>query len=176
MIIDKEIVSKIPTEYVFTTGIVDIDSRYFKKKIDQGVQTSTINYTTNVYGKHTEWKFFNSDEKFCIVLFQLIDHLETLNIDLEKFSLWDAWGLKEGFGDYTKRHHHDSFYFSGVLYLDNHDQTLFFPDIKQEITPKKGRFVVFSSFLEHYTKRNMKHKEKYAISFNFKKALVGEKF
>ena len=51
-------------EYVFMAGIVDIDSRYFKKKIDQGVQTSTINYTTNVYGKHTEWQFFNSDEKF----------------------------------------------------------------------------------------------------------------
>ena len=176
MIIDKEIISKIPRDYIFVTGTVDLNSKHFKKRIDEGVKTSSINYKTNVYGKHTDWKFFNNDEKFLIILFQMIDHLETLDINLEKFSLWEAWGLIESFGDYTKRHHHDPYYLSSVLYLDDHPQKLYFPEIKQEITPKKGQFVIFSSFLIHYTKRNLEHKEKYAISFNFKKALVGEKF
>ncbi len=37
MIINKEIASKILRDYIFITGTVDIDSRYFKKKIDEGV-------------------------------------------------------------------------------------------------------------------------------------------
>ena len=32
MIIDKEIVSKIPRDYAFITGIFDIDAKYFKKR------------------------------------------------------------------------------------------------------------------------------------------------
>ena len=101
---------------------------------------------------------------------------EDLNIDLERFTLTDSWGLIEKFGDYTKQHHHLPSYLSGVLYLHDHSQKLYFPDIKQEITPTTGRFVLFSSFLNHYTKRNLEHKDKYAISFNFKSALIGEKF
>jgi len=146
---------------------LDIDSKYFKKRIEEGVQNSSINYKTNVVGKHTEWKFFNNDEQFKVLLLQLIDYLENLNIELEGFYLEEAWGLIEKFGDYTKKHKHDPAYFSGSLYLNDHHQKLYFPEIKEEITPKKGRFVLFSSFLMHYTRRNLKHKDKYAISFNF---------
>ena len=167
MIVDKEIVSQIYRPYVFVTGIFDIDSKYFKKRVEEGVQNSNINYKTNVHGKHTEWKFFNKDKEFGILLLQMIDYLDGLNIQLQKFSLEDSWGLIEGFGDHTIKHHHGYSYLSGVLYLNNHHQKLYFPEIKQEITPKQGRFVIFSSFLEHYTKRNIRNTEKYAISFNF---------
>lgn len=175
MIIDREIVSKINRDYFLATGIFDIDIKYFKKKIEEGVQKSNLNYKTNVYGRHTDWSFFNNDENFMILLLQMIDYLEELNIDLEKFHLTESWGLIEKFGDYTKRHTHGPNYISGILYLNDHHQKLYFPEINQEITPEKGRFVLFSSFLVHHTKRNTQKKEKYAISFNFQIQTVGGK-
>ena len=174
MIIDKEIISKIFRDYIFLTGTFDIDSKYFKKRIDEGIQNSKLNYKTNVYGKHTDWTFFNNDTQFLVLLLEIIDHLESLNIVLKKFTLAEAWGLIENFGDYTKKHDHEPYYLSGVLYLNDHPQKLYFPEIKQEIIPKKGRFVIFSSFLLHQTKRNLKHKSKYALSFNLRSILVSE--
>ena len=145
MKIEKEIVSKLPREYLFVSGILDLDAKYFKRRIDEGVKASTINYQTNVYGRHTEWEFFNKDKEFNILLFQMIDYLETLTMDLQRF------------------------------YLNDHPQKLYFPEIKQEILPTKGKFVMFSSFLNHHTKRNIVDKEKYGISFNFRSAMVLEK-
>jgi hypothetical protein len=171
MIIDKEIISQIYRPYFFVTGIFDIDAKYFKKRIDEGVQNSSLNYKTQVVGQQTDWKFFNKDENFGIFLFQLLDYLERLNLELGSFSLGESWGLIEKLGDYTKKHSHSpthpASFFSGALYLNDHHQKLYFPEINQEITPQKGRAVLFSSFLKHYTKRNATHKEKYAISFNF---------
>ena len=170
----KEIVSKVPRDYIFISGTFDIDSQYFKKRIEEGIKTSTLNYKTNVVGKHTAWQFFNRDDKFMVLLLQMIDHLESLNTNLDTFHLAESWGLIEKFGDYTKKHHHAPAYLSGVLYLNDHSQKLHFPEIKQEVTPKKGGFVIFSAFLLHYTQRNLKHKDKYAISFNLNGATIGE--
>ena len=168
MIIDKEIISKIPQDYFFISGIIDINTEYFKKKIDEGVKNSdNLNYKTNVLGRQTSWKFFKEDEQFGIILLQLIDYLESLNINLPQFNIAEAWGLIEGFGNYTRKHEHYPSYISGALYLNDHHQKLYFPEIKQEIIPQEGRFVLFSSFLIHQTKRNLEHKDKYAISFNF---------
>jgi len=166
--IEKEIISQIYRPYLFVTGLFNIDAEYFKKRIEVGIQNSNLNYTTNVSGQQTDWTFFNKDKNFAILLLQMIDHLEELNLELNKFYLEDSWGLKEKFGDYTKKHHHDTFYVSGVLYLNDHHQKLYFPEINQELTPRKGRFVLFSSFLKHYTKRNIGDTAKYAISFNFR--------
>jgi len=174
MKIEKEIVSKILRDYIFITGILDVDPKYFKKRVEEGVKQSTINYKTNVHGQHTEWQFFNRDQQFGALLAQMIDYLEGLNIKLHEFYLTAAWGLIEKFGDYTEKHNHESCYISGVLYLNDHHQKLYFPEIKEEITPKTGRFALFSSFLNHQTKRNLKHKDKYAISFNFSGARMGD--
>ena len=61
MIIEKEILSKIPRDYVFIVQTVKLDTAYFKKRIAEGVKNSSINYKTNVKGKHTDWNFFNYD-------------------------------------------------------------------------------------------------------------------
>ena len=95
------------------------------------------------------------------------DNIDNLKLLLKPFYLHDCWGLIERFGDYTKKHNHGCSLFSGVLYLNNHSQKLYFPEIKEEVTPTTGGFVLFNSFLTHYTQRNITHKEKYAISFNF---------
>ena len=167
MKIDKEIVSKISREYIFLSGIFDIDAKYFKKRIDEGVQNSGLSYPTNVHGKQTGWQFFQKDEKFLALLLPLIDYLEGLDLKLAQFYLKSAWGLIETFGDYTNRHMHSPASLSGVLYLNDHHQKLYFPEINRDISPEEGRFVLFSSFLTHYTKRNSRPIKKYAISFNF---------
>jgi hypothetical protein len=167
MIIDKEIISQISRDYIFISGVFDIDEKYFKKKIEEGVQSSNINYKTNVVGQHTEWGFFNNDKKFMTLLFQINDYLKNSNIKLYAYHLKEAWGLIENFGEYTKKHDHLPAYLSGSLYINDHYQKLYFPEINQEITPQKGRFVLFSSFLIHHTNRNLKHEKKYAVSFNF---------
>ena len=167
MKIEKEIVSQIYRPYFFITSIFDIDARYFKKRIDEGVQNSPLNYKTNIYGLSTDRTFFNRDKNFEIILGQMLDYLENTHFPVEPCHLDSSWGLIEKLGDVTKRHHHGRSYFSGVLYLNNHHQKLYFPEINEEVTPKKGRAVIFSSFLKHHTKRNMRDTPKYAISFNF---------
>ena len=59
MKIEKEIISQLERPYFFLTGIFDIDAKYFKKRIDEGVQHSNLNYKTNVVGMMTDWEFFN---------------------------------------------------------------------------------------------------------------------
>ena len=167
MIINKEIISKLYKEYFFITGVFDIDAQYFKKRIDEGIQTTSLDYKTNVMGQQTDWKFFNNDKNFGKLMAQVLDYLEHSNLNLEPCHLEDSWGIKEGFGEFTKKHNHGFAYFSGVLYLHDHSQKLYFPEINQEITPTTGRIVLFSSFLKHYTKRNLQDAAKYAVSFNF---------
>ena len=82
MIIEKEILSKIPRDYVFIVQTVKLDTAYFKKRIAEGVKNSSINYKTNVKGKHTDWNFFNNDQKFISIMMQMIDHLEKLPVPL----------------------------------------------------------------------------------------------
>ena len=167
MIIEKEIISKLYREYFFISAVFDVDAKYFKKRIDEGVQNSPLNYQTNVKGQQTDWKFFNKDKHFGILIGQMLDYLEKLSFKLEPCFFGESWGLIEEFGDFTTEHNHAARYFSGVLYLHDHPQKLYFPEINQEITPKKGRLVLFSSFLKHYTERNQGQTAKYAISFNF---------
>ena len=87
MKIEKEMVSKLPREYLFVSGILDLNVKYFKKRIEEGVKASNINYKTNVYGRHTAWDFFNKDKEFGLLLCQMIDHLESLSMDLQRFYL-----------------------------------------------------------------------------------------
>ena len=167
MKIEKEIISQIYRPYFFITSIFDVDTKYFKKRIDEGVQNSALNYKTNVNGQRTDWTFFNKDKNFGIILGQMLDYLENTHFKLQSCQLENSWGLIEKLGDVTKRHNHGNAYFSGVLYLNDHYQKLYFPEINEEVTPKKGRAVIFTSFLKHHTKRNIRDTSKYAISFNF---------
>ena len=167
MEIEKEIKSKIERDYFFIEGNLDIDCKYFINRIDEGVKDSPLSYKTNVKGHHTSWKYFLNDKKFMIILLELIDCIEELDVINKKFHIHEAWGLREGFGDYTQIHHHLPSYISGSVYLNNHTQKLYFPEIKREVIPQRGKFILFSSFLNHYTKRNLTDENKYAIAFNF---------
>tara|TARA_R100000963_G_C4602313_1_gene75580 strand:+ start:111 stop:641 length:531 start_codon:yes stop_codon:yes gene_type:complete len=169
MEIKKVIRSQIEQDYFFIKGNLNkLDSKYFTTKIDEGVKlNSNLNYKTNVKGKQTSFDFFCNDKNFEKTLYELIDYLDDNGIATHRYRLVDAWGVKEGLGDFSKKHHHLPCYVSGIVYLNDHPQTLYFPEIGEEITPKRGEFVLFSSFLYHYNKRSNIDKYKYAISFNF---------
>lgn len=164
MILEKEIRSKILQDYLFISGKIKINSTYFINKIDSFVENSNYNFNTNVKGFMTSWDFFVGDDNFLEVLIPIMDKLDEYG--LLKFEIKEAWGLREGFAQFTREHNHLPSYLSGVLYLNDHPQKLEFTDINESIVPEEGRFVIFSSFLNHKAKRNTIERCKYAIAFN----------
>jgi len=167
MILEKELFKKIQRDYFFITGKLNIDSQYYINQIEKGIkEKNNLNFKTNVVGGMTDWKFFAQDNNFQKVIVQFLNYLDKSYQVLEGFELDDAWGFKVGFGGYTKAHTHSKYVISGVVYLNNHDQTLEFDEIGESIKPEPGRFGLFSSFLKHGCKRNESDIPKYGISFN----------
>jgi hypothetical protein len=175
MQIQKEIRSKIERDYFFIEGELDLNAQYFINKINENVESkNNLNYKTNISGKHTSWELFNKDKEFSIVLCQIKDFLDESKILKHKCYLKEVWGIREDFGDITREHHHLPAYLSGIIYLNNHSQKLYLPEIKKEVLPTCGKIVLFPSFLIHYTKRNITNDSKYAISFNFNYATISD--
>jgi len=168
MRINKIIKNKIKIDYLFIQGALDIDSDYFINEINKGIkEKENENFKTNVKGLMTSWEYFNNNANFLKVILPLFDYLDSLK-NIKEYYLHGAWGIKEGFSNYTHEHDHghEPNYFSGIIYLNDHTQTLLFPQIKLKFKPILNSFVLFSSFLKHKTIRNTSNKEKYAISFN----------
>jgi len=166
MKLKKVINDKVKKDYFLIEGFLDIDSKYFIKEINKAIQKSdNNNFQTNVQGFMTPWEHFNYNKKFLKTILPLFDYLDTLP-NIKKYRLVSAWGLKEGFSHYTMDHDHLPNYLSGVIYLNDHQQVLIFPELQKTFKPKKNSFVLFSSFLNHRTDRNLLDKDKYAISMN----------
>ena len=165
MKVDKKICAKIYQDYLFLTGKINIDYKYFISKIEEGLKESSLHFKTNVVGYMTPFTYFNKDEKFLKMLYVLFHEIETFP-KVDAFEFKDCWGIRESFSNYTKPHAHKGSNLSGVIYLNDHTQPLKFPQINQEIKPEKGRFVIFSGFLTHSSPRNLSRKSKYALVFN----------
>ena len=166
MKIDKEIQGNIKVPYTFLKGTLDINAKYFMSKIDNGISEQT-SHKTNVKSDMTSWTYFINDVEFLKILMTILDKIDSLPISkTTSYRLSDAWGIRQNFSDYTEQHAHNPCFLSGVIYLNNSDQHLIFPEIGEEVIPKKGSFAVFSSFLKHSAKRNKTFKSKYGLSFN----------
>jgi len=165
MKVDKKIYSQVYQDYLFLTGKVNIDSKYFISKIEEGLKESSLHFQTNVIGYMTPFNYFNKDEQFLKILYALFDEIETFP-KVDAFEFRQGWGIKESFGHYTKPHEHKSSNLSGLIYLNDHTQSLKFPQIDQEVKSEKGRFIIFSAFLTHSSSRNLSNKSKYALVFN----------
>lgn len=166
MKIDKEIQGNIQVPYVFFKGTLDLNAKYFMSKIDQGISEKTSN-KTNVRSDMTSWTHFLNDVEFLKLIMPILDKIDTLTSSHTiSYFLGNAWGIRQTFADYTVTHAHDPSFLSGVIYLNNNDQPLIFPDINEKVIPRKGSFAIFSSFLKHSAKRNKTFKPKYGISFN----------
>ena len=166
MIIEKHLERQILRDYFFISGKIKIDHKYFIKKIEEGIVSSkNLTNQTYVRDQMTCWDYFKFDPKFVSFLEQLIDFIDK-NIKLPKYELTDAWGYKMNSGGETREHDHMPNIWSGVLYLNKHEQSLDFREIKESVIPDIGRFVLFSSHLQHNSLKHRFKNAKYGISFN----------
>ena len=171
MKINKVTKEKVQKDYFFVEGILDINCDYFIGEIEKGLNRhDNANHQTNIRGKMTSPIYFIRDKEFIKILQPLLDCIDENIKNAPSYVLESAWGYREGFGEYTREHDHAGCWVSGVIYLNKHHQKLMFPEIKKEITPTEGNFILFSPFLLHKTRRNTKEDFKYGIAFNFKKA------
>ena len=168
MLLNKIIKSQIEVPYFFASGkLENINVNYFIEKIEKGLkQEDNKNFSTNVKGLMTSWNFFNNDLEFIKLLWPFYDLIEKEISKIGSFMLANSWGIRNDLGNYTKLHTHEGCIFSGVIYLNDHNQLLNFPDIEETLKPSIGSFVIFSSFLKHGCVRSLDIRPKYALSFN----------
>ena len=97
----------------------------------------------------------------------ILDLIEKNNLnDNDSFILGESWGFKMNFSHFTRKHRHSSSMLGGVIMLNKHPQTLYFPEINEKIESSPGNFVLFSGFLSHYNDRNIGDDIRYGLSFN----------
>ena len=162
----KLIKTEIPKKVFLIESSINIDQKYFIKKIEEGISNSdNKNFITNVFGQMTNWNFFNEDKEFLNVLITIFDKFNVDNL-IEKSVLKEAWGIKLSKGNYTKSHDHKEYVLSSVLYLNKSNQELFFPELQISVKPEIGKVIVFSGILRHFTNRIYDDTSKYAIAFN----------
>ena len=163
---NKIIEREIPRKVFLYEVILDIDEKYFINQIESCLKEQNLYYKTNVKGQMTSWNAFNENEKFLNVIKEGSTYIQKYK-EFPRLSLESAWGLKIEKGDYTHRHNHAECTLSGILYLNDINQDLIFPDLKISVTPQKGSFLMFSSWLDHMANINHNDFAKYAIAFNF---------
>ena len=165
--INKHLEKKVMRDYFFIQGIIDIDANYFINKIEEGIKTpNNMSHKTNIKDEMTSWTYFNHDEQFGKIITHFINYVDN-NISLPQYCLRDSWGLKVSLNGKTVEHDHSANIWSGVLYLNDHEQVLEFTEINQTIKPNKGTFALFSASLKHKANTNTTNNIKYGISFNF---------
>ena len=170
MIISKDIQKKIPRDYFFVQGNIELDSAYFINIINQSCNSKdNLNKKTNIKGNMTPFNFFKNDSNFLKLMPIFMDYIDE-NVDLPYYSLFDAWGFSNKPSEKTTFHDHLGSIWSGVIYLNSCNQELHFPEINQSIKPEEGSFAIFSSFLKHGCYRNKDNVEKFGISFNMRKS------
>ena len=169
MKVNKFIKSRIERNYFFVKGKLNINCKYFISEIEKGIKRDdNENYQTNLISQMTSYKYFITDKKFYEIIFPICDMIEEHNFNNDyPWQLSDSWGYKHTIGDQTKFHTHSLSIVSGAIMLNQHPQSLYFPEIKEKLECKPGNFVLFSSFLKHGNKRNESYKPRYGLSFNF---------
>lgn len=91
------------------------------------------------------------------------------------------WGHIHDKNMSTNTHNHGTEYASAVLYLsvpEGSGDLVFVPKINQYdnssyksvFAPKRGKYYMFPSYLDHYVTRNKSEEKRISISFNFQKA------
>ena len=167
MIIKKHIERKTKIDYFLIEGVIDVDSNYFIDSMKKGFDSPrNQNFKTNIQGFMTPWNYFLNDEKFMLIIEEFIKYVDS-TIDLTNYNIFEAWGFSSTKNQRTEYHNHLPSTWSGVLYLNDCNSFLNFKDINKKVYMKKGKFVLFSSFLEHGTDFIETDETKWGISFNF---------
>lgn len=93
----------------------------------------------------------------------------------------EYWGHIHDKNMSTNQHNHNTYFASAVCYLsvpDGSGSLVFVPKVnpynestfKCEFAPKKGRYYMFPSYLDHFVTRNNSEEKRISISFNFERA------
>lgn len=142
------------------------ESKYFIQKIDEELNKANANYKTNVKGKMTS-NCFLQDFNLIHLINVFKNHITSLtDVFDSSFKIKDAFGIRNDFGDYTRKHRHGNADIAGILYLNDSSQKLYFPDLKLEVETKPGRMLLWESSLWHEAKPNRDQTPKYAVVFN----------
>ena len=167
----KEIQQKVLKDiYLFQLNLkISKEATFLIQCIEEGIKKeSYFHYRTNVKGKMTDWHYFDYNVIFHRILtngFNILKELRKIDF-LHSLKLAESWGIKIEKGDYTVTHDHTQSYCSGILYLNDSDNLLEFPELDFILKPKLGTFLLFSPTLLHGTKQNKSDEPKYAIPFN----------
>jgi len=168
MIINRHIERKIKKEVFLIEYEMNINHKYFINQIENGISSSNnLNYVTHVQGKMTPWTYFIKDINFLNIVKSSLNYLDT-KVSIRKCFLSEAWGNKIEYNDHVREHDHETCIVSGVLYLNNSKQKLYFNELDIEIIPKIGKMVLFHPCLKHYTKPSLDKTTRYSIAFNYK--------
>jgi len=164
--IHKHIERQLLQDFFLIEGTIDVNADYFIEKIKQGVkEENNRSYRTHLKAEMTAWTYFRDDKEFLKCFSKMATYLDSSK-PIPAYILVEAWGIISSAGDWTSRHDHKPNILSGVLYFNDHPQTLDFDEIGVQIKPAKGKFVLFSPELLHKAFPHNSKKNKYGISFN----------
>ena len=149
--------------FFYQVEVTDVDTDYFINKIESNIDKELCN-ATNVKGSMTSWKLFLEDKKFTNILKTAYEQ-NKIDFGLNTF-LESAWGIKMEKNEKTILHNHGENFVSGILYLNDCNNKIIFPEIETVIQVKKNNLLFFSAILQHYTE-TIKEGVRYAIAFNF---------
>ena len=167
MKVERLIKSTMQREYVFITGNMDVSVKYFIDEIEKGIKADDAeNYSTNLISEMTSYEYFNQNKEFFKILLPMFDLIDEHDLLPSNYFLHSSWGFKQGFSNFSKRHNHIPAGLSGAIALNEHEQTLYFPEIGKELKCEPGNFALFSGFIKHYNKRNTSDDVRYGLSFN----------
>jgi hypothetical protein len=158
---------KIPIEYPINfiqIKLKNANNDYFINKIKNNIDLG-LSYKTNVHGKMTKWKAFNEDKNF-LELLNLINRNYKLDL-FNKMELQDAWGIMMEPNDETVLHNHGGNMASGIIYLNDCNNKVLFPQIDTEVIIEKNTCLIFSGLLDHCATPILEG-TKFAIAFNLK--------
>jgi len=114
---------------------------------------STLNYSTNVFAKRTNFDALVNNFYFNIFLKKI--QKDIFKIYQDKFIIKEVWAnFYRDSKDHAKMHNHrQATAFCGILYCtDSSGPGTFFPQYNLNVLEKKGRYVLFSPILDHEVK------------------------
>tara|TARA_R100000030_G_C3239848_1_gene120356 strand:- start:710 stop:1243 length:534 start_codon:yes stop_codon:yes gene_type:complete len=172
MKVNKFIKSKIERDYFFVTGKLDIDTEYFINQTEKGILANkNVEPNFKRLGPIlvTEPTFFLKDKKFMTMILEFSDMIEEENFNEGRsWEIAHGWGLKQAYTHHTRFHNHFPSLISGSIMLNKHPQSLYFPDINEELKSEPGNFALFHAMLKHGNKeRNDVDTFRYGLAFNY---------
>ena len=158
--------SQVKKNYFFFVGQTEVDTNYFIQESREGFKREdNLTNQTNIKDEMTSFHHFVRDKKFIEFGKEVIKFIDS-KIKQHPYHCNEAWGFKIGPNNLTTYHEHADALWSGVLYLNNHEQTLNFPEIGKKVKPAPGKFALFSGILRHGCESNHTKESKWGISFN----------